>query len=199
MNKYKTDDRLPQVKKILEGALSKTYLNNSSIMITIDNKIVVLVYDTTIYFVEFEYPNLGLENIAFTFSDFNSFEEGKYINNELLLNKMNNLWNFYYNSLYNTELITKDEDLRSNPEFEKLLGLKSTDGARFFKLPVLGKINHFCLIPVFSGFPNLNKNDRVGIEVRRFEDKKYLLNHLIIYKKKINKNVHMIYRTLDIT
>ncbi len=103
-----------------------------------------------------------------------------------------------YNNFIGTNLpIAQDDELRSNEDFEKLLGLKSDQGLKFYNLPNFNNPGETYLIPMFAGFISLNKSDRIGVKIYDLDD----LNHLIkfdIYKKKINRNVEMICRVLKI-
>lgn len=103
-----------------------------------------------------------------------------------------------YQEILSTKLpIAYDNELRSNEDFEKLLGLKSSQGLHYYHLPDLDHPGEIYLIPMFAGFLSLNKADTIGVQVYDYDE----INHLIvfdIYKKKINRNVKMFCRVLKI-
>lgn len=103
-----------------------------------------------------------------------------------------------YQNIIGTKLpIAYDNELRSNEDFEKLLGLKSSQGLHFYHLPDLDHPGEVYLIPMFAGFLSLNKADTIGVKVYDYDE----INHLIvfdIFKKKINRNVKMFCRVLKI-
>jgi hypothetical protein len=104
----------------------------------------------------------------------------------------------YYDHFSSTNLpLAQDDELRNNAEFENLLGLKASQGLKYFHLPDLNNPGEVYLIPMFAGFLNLNKNDRVGAKIYDLDQ----FNHLIkfnIFKKKINRNVEMYCRVLKL-
>ena len=58
--------------------------------------------------------------------------------------------------------------------------------------------NNNCIeIPMFAGFLSSNKQDKIGITVNDLLDN-HLLIHYTIFKKKINRNIHMYYRILKL-
>ena len=75
--------------------------------------------------------------------------------------------------------------------------MKAADGLKFYHLPDLNNPGNNYLIPMFAGFLKLNKADTVGVAIYDLDQ----LNHLIkfkIYKKKINREVEMVCRTLKV-
>lgn len=94
-------------------------------------------------------------------------------------------------------LLAHDENVRECEEFENLLGLKADKGRKFFKLNAI-ELNKTYKIPMFSGFPNINKQDTVGIDIYSTSQPNIVLIDMNIYKKKFNRNIHMKYKILDI-
>ena len=88
-------------------------------------------------------------------------------------------------------------DLQLDPEFQRLLGLKSFEGMELYK--ILSN-NKYYYIPVFSGFPKLNKNDTVGVEISRVvnDTPNIFLVDMTHYSKKLARDIHMYYKILDI-
>ena len=93
--------------------------------------------------------------------------------------------------------VAQYNDLRSDPEFERLMNLKADDGMKFYKIPGFDK-NKVYMIPVFSGFPNLNKQDTASVDIYANDGISVIVD-MTIYKKKLNRDIHMIYKVLDIT
>lgn len=183
------DPRVIVAKKIITSIVAKSYLPYSEIMITGDNTLVIVVLETSLYSLKLDNLPL-LPPIAFKFSDIENLNEDEYINNSQVYYKLNWYYNYYFvESVNRRERVVYEEDLRANQEFEYLLSRKASEGMKFFK------IDNY-IIPVFSGFPNINKSDRVGITIYDLKDG-YLLNELNIFKKKINKDIKMYYRTLN--
>ena len=111
----------------------------------------------------------------------------------MLANRLISLENFYFNN-HQLVLVAKEDNMRSNPEFEELLNLKSAEGMKFYKIKSLDFGREY-LIPIFSGFPNMNKQDDISMEVYRTIDN-FLVVRMIISKKKIGRDVDMIFRIL---
>ena len=94
-------------------------------------------------------------------------------------------------------VVAEYDNLRSNEEYEKLLNLKADEGGGFFRLMGNELYTNY-LVPVFAGFPNINKADKIGIVVRRMSYDTLLMEYHI-YKKKVNKDITIYFRTLDLT
>lgn len=115
--------------------------------------------------------------------------------NSAIENKLFHMWNNYECLINKLPIELSIEDLRSIPEYENLINLKASDGGGFCKLAGNNLYSNY-LLPIFTGLPILNKNDRAGITIRRF-DSNILLMEYHIYKKKINKEFTMIFNTVD--
>lgn len=108
-----------------------------------------------------------------------------------------NKYSSYYNFISTNLPLAYDDELRNNESFEELLAMKAADGLKFYHLPDLNNPGNNYLIPMFAGFLKLNKADTVGVAIYDLDQ----LNHLIkfkIYKKKINREVEMVCRTLKV-
>ena len=78
------------------------------------------------------------------------------------------------------------------------MNMKSSEGMKFFLLPGF-ELNKTYKIPIFKGFINLNKNDTIGVKVfRNTIDANYPIVDMNIYKDKIKRPMHMIFKILDI-
>lgn len=192
------DIRMVDVRKIISGAVAKRDLDNTTIYVK--NNVVLLLVRDTILIVSQLLPDFDTNNpteICCRYSDICNLNDDEYIDSYFLLKEARSLYCYYIESIDMYPRVAFDPDLRSDPEFEKLLSLKSADGAKFYKLRDINyNIPYF--IPVFSGFPNLNKPDKIGASVRDLMDGDHLLIELDIFKKKIKRNIKIIYRTLDL-
>jgi hypothetical protein len=114
-----------------------------------------------------------------------------------ILEPLFNKYSSYYNFISTNLPLAYDDELRNNESFEELLAMKAVDGLKFYHLPDLNNPGKSYLIPMFAGFLKLNKADTVGVAIYDLDQ----LNHLIkfkIYKKKINREVEMVCRTLKV-
>jgi hypothetical protein len=95
------------------------------------------------------------------------------------------------------KVLANNDQLRGDPLFEELISMKAADGMKYYYMRG-NDLNTTYKIPIFSGFPNLNKQDDIGITV--FEDPipNIQVIRMIIFKKKLNRNVIMYVRTLRI-
>ena len=106
-------------------------------------------------------------------------------------------YNWIMSRMMHGPLLAQQSNLRDDPEFEKLLEFKSGDGMRFYKVPAFEKYKVY-MIPVFTGFPNLNKQDTASIEIYAYNEISVIVI-MKIFKKKFNREISMIYKILDIT
>jgi hypothetical protein len=54
------------------------------------------------------------------------------------------------------------------------------------------------MIPIFTKFPDINKQDSVSISVYDSAEDHILVIDMCIFKKKFNRDIHMIYKILNI-
>lgn len=193
------DPRINQAIMIAKAIVSRTLLYATEFLITGDNNLVLIV-DTTLMYViplksELQYPP-----VAFDFKDIN--EEADYtvtsINvNEILYNELACIYNNY---MYTNTFPASSyfEDLKSSETFAPLINIKAGDGLVWFKIPNTTDLSKIYYIPVFSGFPNITSQDKIGIEVRDFKNG-YLIVKYKIFKKKINRNIEQYFKLIDIT
>ena len=169
-------------------------INNKLTINPSNTKLIIVVQDT----IMFEVP---MKN-EFVSVDFYGAGSGIHMNGFEYYDRTiteNLLYKYAeYQNIIGTKLpIAYDNELRSNEDFEKLLGLKSSQGLHFYHLPDLDHPGEVYLIPMFAGFLSLNKADTIGVKVYDYDE----INHLIvfdIFKKKINRNVQMFCRVLKI-
>lgn len=191
------DLRMVDVRKIISGAVAKRDLDFTTIYIK-DNIVLFVVRDTILIVSQLlpEFCN-NYGEICCRYKDICNLNDDEYISDYFLLKEMRNLFIYYISNIINYPILASDSDLRSDPEFESLLSLKSADGAKFYKLRDIN-YNKPYFIPIFSGFPNLNKPDTIGATIRDLTDHCHLLVELDIFKKKIKRNIRIVYRTLDL-
>lgn len=95
----------------------------------------------------------------------------------------------------NNNKIFENDNLREDQRFEECIEAKATDGANFYFMNAINNTTPF--IPVFSGLPILNKNDKVKIEL--YDCGKYnVLVRMIVFKKKLNIPYDLYYKILDV-
>lgn len=195
MVKIIRDPRIPQVRKIISSIIGKKDQMFTKIMITRDNTLVIILYDTTIYVTKLIDEIPGFE-LAFYYSDIINLEDDQCIVNHILYREINDKFTYFANIEYNSQLLSSNLTLRGNEEFERLLALKSADGAELYKM-YGNNPGEVYFVPIFSGFPNLNKDDQIGINIYYF-DQTTLMNVMYIYKKKIKRDIKIYFRTLRI-
>ena len=191
------DLRMIDVRKVISGAVAKRDLDFTTIYIK-DNIVLFVVRDTILIVSRLlpEFCN-NYGEICCRYKDICNLNDDEYIGDYFLLKEMRNLFIYYISNINNYPILASDSNLRSDPEFESLLSLKSADGAKFYKLRDIN-YNKPYFIPVFSGFPNLNKPDTIGATIRDMMDYSHLLVELDIFKKKLKRNIKIVYRTLDL-
>lgn len=191
------DLRMVDVRKVISGAVAKRDLDFTTIYIK-DNIALFVVRDTILIVSQLlpEFCN-NYGEICCRYKDICNLNDDEYIDDYFLLKETRNLFIYYINNINNYPILASDSNLRSDPEFESLLSLKSADGAKFYKLRDVN-YNKPYFIPVFSGFPNLNKPDTIGATIRDMMDYSHLLVELDIFKKKLKRNIKIVYRTLDL-
>lgn len=191
------DNRIPQVRKMILSIVPKVDLPYIEVLVTRDNKIMVVSRETVLYLIDLNgvQPNFDL---SFRFIDIMNLEEDCYIHDNLLLDKLIRLYSLYFHNIMNPgNLLASEPILRDNTEFEKLLSLKSADGMKFYKMNgnIIGNVYY---IPIFSGFPSINKNDKIGIDVYDMRDNIHSFAVMNIFKKKVNRNIKMCFRFINL-
>jgi hypothetical protein len=96
--------------------------------------------------------------------------------------------------LYNNKIFEND-NLREDQKFEECINVNATDGATFYFMNANNNTTPF--IPVFSGLPILNKNDKLKIELYDCNNHNVLVR-MIIFKKKLNIPYDLYYKILDV-
>lgn len=190
------DIRIPQIRKIVEALVKKTMFN-STIIYSENNLLFIILEKAAIYKITLNDIGGFLPPISFRYDTILELEEDYFINDIFLLKYASNTANEYYNNIILTNpLVASIQDLRADEEYEKLLQLKIDDGVKFFRLNG-NDLNNTYLIPVMSGFPDIAKQDKIGMNVYDLLDGNLFVN-MIIYKKKINRYIELGYRIINI-
>ena len=199
------DYRIPEVRKIISSLVTSTMYQFTKVLVENDDLIFV-VDDTLLYCMKLKNIDMNSNNprIGVLFSDIViPMEQGEdYFpyNNFNIVNEMINVHAFYSMKTNTSEsrLLGFDDNPRANEEFEKNLELKADDGLKYYKLPRINSPDKCLLIPMFSGFPNLNKQDTIKLYVYAVNSK-YDIVKMEIFKKKINRDMFIFYRVLKLT
>ena len=197
MQIYK-NEHIPYIKNLISGIFGKSkYLKDANVLVYC-NHLIIIVMNTTIYDISLEdMPPLPL--VAYRYGTIDELKEDEYIVDTQLSNYMISIYNDkIYSSINNSnKLLASHPELRGVDEFEKCISVKASDGAVFYKVAGIDP-NETYLVPIFAGFPNLNKSDKIGISINQFGDTDNLLINFNIFKKKINRNINMYFRTINL-
>lgn len=195
------DPRFSIAKDLLITMLGKKDIENTLAFINERNELICMVRETAIFIC-----NLGNVPPGFpiyidceaTFANLaEDPDSSKYIP-ILDIRKINQM-NEYYNRYINSPpypLIYHRDNMESDEEFAAYLSAKSEEGAKFYRGISLEN-NHKFMFPVFSGFPKLLKNDTINLSVYIMDYEHYMIV-MDIYKKKLSRNIRLIYRVLNV-
>ena len=197
-----TDTRLPDAIKLILGSVSKTDLLNSLIVIDSNNVIHILVRETALYSIPIYSTicNTGFDNIGFTYNGLFGITDSnrmvEYIPDFNALEKILPIIAAnYHNEKIN--MVAREENLQGNPIFSNLTARKSADGNEFYHLIGIDPTKVY-FIPIFAGFPNINKKDTINITVYKSFNNAYCTLEMDIYKAKIKKQIKLIYSIIDL-
>ena len=197
-NELFSHEMIEQSRKIIESLISKSLLYDVEVMIY--NGVLVFVVDNTLlYEIELKNPiDIGL--ITFKYSNIIDYPVdigiSSCFNNVYIKNRLFSLYTNYKDLLIKNNIVAQNTQLRDDEIFESLANLKAGEGMRYYNMIGNNMINY--KIPIFSGFPNLNKQDTIGIDIRELPDNIHLLVDMNIFKKKINRNIHIYYRIIKL-
>lgn len=190
------DPRIDEVKKIVESLVTKSLWEYTSILVTPTN-LNIIVTNTLLY--DIPLKNQGGQIIGFNNYKMLALDENPIVfpYDRAVTRNILDTVNGYKNLISVAPIVARDDALRGNVEFEKLLELKSDQGLKYFKMPsnsIDGYLKTY-IVPIFAGFPNMNKQDDIGILIYDIDDFHLLIN-MKIMKKKINRNIDLYFRTL---
>ena len=187
------DIRIPELRKVLKG------FPKESLVKVQDNHVEILYDDSVLYTLELKINTPSLPDISFIIETLDSVEgEESFLEEITVDDYITGITEQLKLSLSSGELLAEDQNLRNSERFEELMNMKSSEGMKFFLLPGF-ELNKTYKIPIFKGFINLNKNDAIGVKVfRNAIDANYPIVDMNIYKDKIKRPMHMIFKILDI-
>lgn len=199
------DPRLDQVKKIVECLVTKSLLYSTECLVTSDNNLIIVVEDTLMYNVSLKdeqpYPVLGFSYARFMqiIGDREIDFSKEYIDiyDTIVVNRLSVLYIGYSDLINNKPLVAFNEDLKNTENFSEYIGIKADDGMKYYKLLGINPDNKY-MIPIFSGFPNISSQDKLGIYVYDIMDG-FLLTKFKIFKKKINRDIDILFRLINLT
>lgn len=185
------DIRIEQAKKIIEAMVTKSLYEYTDVLLKKD-KVIAVVNKTLLLEIQLkgvveEYPDVGF----------------KFVPGDIPITPDNFIANIIddYSQKYDyirsyKPIVARDDCLRDNDEFEKLLSLKSEQGMKYYKMPGINLHETYC-VPMFSGFINASKQDKIGITIYDIQDG-FLLLEINEFKKKINRDVKIYCRIIKI-
>lgn len=199
------DPRLDQVKKIVESLVTKSLLYSTDCLVTSDNNLVLVVDDTLMYLIplknEIMYPTIGFSYAKFMEvagdRDIDFSKTSIDIFDIMIVNRISTLYSGYNNIMNNTAIVAYNDDLKNTENFSNYLSIRAEDGMKYYRLPgiVPGTQYH---IPIFTGFPNVSAQDKLGIYVYDITNG-FLLTKFKIFKKKINRDIDILFRIINLT
>lgn len=110
-----------------------------------------------------------------------------------LKNTIDRNLNMYIDHGY--EVILYKEGFTDSEEFDPFRGLKADDGAKMYK--DITDDNKLVMFPMFTGFPKLSKSDSMNLTVYK-QDDKYNLVKFDIFKKKMKRNIEVLFRVMNL-
>lgn len=181
-------DVIEYIQGVMKSMTRSTYLE-----VCIYNAHLFIIADRTIFYsIDLSGkldPNLlfGYHN---SMDDFAAVIQDDYTINKVI-NKYQELKAI---ELYNNKIFEND-NLRDDQAFEDCINTKATEGATFYFMNASNGTTPF--IPVFSGLPILNKNDKIKVELFDCGSYKVLVK-MIVFKKKLNTPYNLYYKILDV-
>ena len=181
-------DVIDYIRSIIKSITRSTYLE----VCVYDAHLYIIADRTVLYCIDLtgkldQNILIGYHNLM---DDFTAIIPDEYTFNKVL-NKYRELKAIELNN----NKIYENDNLRDDQKFESCTGAKASDGASFYFMNANNNTTPF--IPVFSGLPLLNKNDKVRIELYDCGAYNNLVR-MIIYKKKLNIPYDMYYKILDV-
>ena len=190
-----TDPRMEEVRKIIESLVSKTLLKTVRVLLTIDNKVVFIVDGTILYIINLKSVIDPYPEITFDYIEIENLEPNQTINNPYIYNTIRSIYDMYMNQISIRPIVAQNNQLRGDTQFDQVINIKASDGLRYYNM--MGENMTEYKVPIFSGFPNLNKQDEIGITIYDL-DEKFLIINFCIYKKKLNRDINMYFRAIKL-
>lgn len=209
------DNRIPEVEKIVKGLVSSTNYPFTDVFISYRYNIaMIIVNDSVMYFIELTTPIEIGRDVSFNYEKLNMeidlFNLAQQDITTIDLSRLTDIskhyyleskFNFYYSIAKNPSfvLIADNDNLLLDDSFVSNLKIKASDGVKFYRMRS-NDFSKIISIPIISGFPSINKGDKIGIEVYK-DLSRNISTYIIvynIYKKKFNRNMFMIFAILDL-
>ena len=209
------DNRIPEVEKIVKGLVSSTNYPFTDVFISYRyNVAMIIVNDSVVYFIELTTPIEIGRDVSFNYEKLNIeidlFNLAQQDITTIDLSRLTDIskhyyletkFNFYYSIAKNPSfiLIADNDNLLLDESFVSNLKIKASDGVKFYRMRS-NDFSKIISIPIISGFPSINKGDKIGIEVYK-DLSRNISTYIIvynIYKKKFNRNMFMIFAILDL-
>ena len=199
-----TDHRIHQVRDLVDALVTKSLHGLINVLVDLveDTWYAIIEVDSTLLY-EVPLKNVPMDEIfypiAFNYATiFDKEDRDTYYGSDVfLLNDMKSKYYMYKNIVSTTLPVALDSDLRTNEEFEKLLNLKTDQGLKYFKINGVNSPTEVFMIPMFAGFINLSKPDRIGMSLYDI-DGSYLALKMDIFKKKINRDISVYCRIIKL-
>ena len=191
------EEILSESLKKIPGVLKNNEIPNARYLIYNSNLMIEMM-DTMVYLVALSNPiSATSEPIGFTIT---INENKELVPSPLDKNSIMILFNYY--SYYSTiaiknPLIADDPNVQDDPEFDKLMQLKSAEGMKLYKLRNT-ELYGTTFIPIFTGFPALTKSDSIAVKVYKDDIDGYSVVEYTIFKNKLKENIRMYFRILNL-
>lgn len=176
---------IDELIKLYVGSVCKS--TESIEVLICDDKIVVCICDAS----------LCIMDIGFETNIYTAFKYGDNWKNsdDSIRSKLFKYWETYDNISRYSPIIGEIDDLRSIDEYNNLIGRKANEGVGVYRMPT-DILYQYIWIPVFTGFPVLVKQDKIGVQIRRIDNYVLLLQYNI-YKHKLKKTITQWCRIMD--
>ena len=196
------DPRFAIAKDLLITMLGKKDIENTLAMVNERNDLICMVRETAIFICNLGNITPGFPmyiDCALTLSELAEDPDNtKYV--PILdirkINQINEYYDRYVIRKMSYLLIYHRDNMEQDPEFAEYLSAKSSEGAKFYKGVSLSNNKRF-MFPVFSGFPKLAKNDTIALSVYIMDGTHFMIE-MDIFKKKLQRDIRLIYRVLNV-
>lgn len=198
------DPRINQAIKLIPSIIRAADFPFAEFLITETNELAIMVLNSCLYVVKLDWVDM-MPPIYFIINN-EIYKETKTLDNALIF--INDLYRFKnINSIFNiyTKKCTQDilavnvENVQDNEVYSECINRKADSGAiitGFYSV----KFHKKFMVSFFNGFPSLNKQDTLGINIFIDPtDTSHPIVNMQIYKKKINKIYNLYYRSLGLT
>lgn len=187
--------------KYAKGILKSNEIPNAYFIV--NNDILLIILHSTIMYSVSLPENTGMYKSFTAYIDDNKEIIPVELCEDYNIN-INKTKDYYFGLYYNFnqyQIMQSDLNVTENPDYKALMDLKAADGMRLYKIHKVMNLGiiHTWYIPVFSGFPSLNKSDTADIHIRKYnmKDKYYIVNYKI-HKAKIKTDVDMWFTAVEL-